>query len=142
MKSDVVVIGSLNYDILVQQDRLPELGETFTGNELMLMPWEGANQAVQCSRLGLNVSMVGCVGNDIYGSELINSLRENNVSVENVNKRGTTTGIGIVQILNQVTTAAPLSKALITLSVKMTSLSHSSKDSHWLFFSQKFRPRC
>ncbi len=43
--------------------------------------------------------MVGCVGNDIYGSELINSLRENNVSVENVNKRGTTTGIGIVQIL-------------------------------------------
>ncbi len=34
MKSDVVVIGSLNYDILVQQDRLPELGETFTGNEL------------------------------------------------------------------------------------------------------------
>lgn len=100
MKSDVVVIGSLNYDILVQQDRLPELGETFTGNELMLMPGgKGANQAVQCSRLGLNVSMVGCVGNDIYGCELINSLRENNVSVENVNKRGTTTGIGIVQIL-------------------------------------------
>lgn len=53
MKSDVVVIGSLNYDILVQQDRLPELGETFTGNELMLMPGgKGANQAVQCSRLG------------------------------------------------------------------------------------------
>lgn len=38
MKSDVVVIGSLNYDILIQQDRLPEVGETFTGNELMLMP--------------------------------------------------------------------------------------------------------
>ncbi|MDV3422236.1 PfkB family carbohydrate kinase [Klebsiella pneumoniae] len=83
MKSDVVVIGSLNYDILVQQDRLPELGETFTGNELMLMPGgKGANQAVQCSRLGLNVSMVGCVGNDIYGSELINSLRENSIGRE------------------------------------------------------------
>ncbi len=37
MKRDVVVIGSLNYDILIQQDRLPEVGETFTGNELMLM---------------------------------------------------------------------------------------------------------
>lgn len=101
MKSDVVVIGSLNYDILVQQDRLPEVGETFTGNELMLMPGgKGANQAVQCSRLGLKVSMVGCVGNDIYGNELINSLRDNNVSVDNIKKRGSTTGIGIVQILD------------------------------------------
>ncbi|HED5894633.1 TPA: ribokinase [Salmonella enterica] len=100
MKSDVVVIGSLNYDILIQQDRLPEVGETFTGNELMLMPGgKGANQAVQCSKLGLNVSMVGCVGNDIYGEHLINALHENNVSVTNVLKRGTTTGIGIVQIL-------------------------------------------
>lgn len=100
MKSDVAVIGSLNYDILVQQDRLPEVGETFTGNELMLMPGgKGANQAVQCSRLGLNVNMIGCVGNDIYGTELINSLRENNVLVDNVKKRGATTGIGIVQIL-------------------------------------------
>ncbi|MCS5873414.1 PfkB family carbohydrate kinase [Klebsiella pneumoniae subsp. pneumoniae] len=43
----------------------------------------GANQAVQCSRLGLNASAwLGVSGNDIYGSELINSLRENNVSVE------------------------------------------------------------
>ncbi|MDQ6191224.1 hypothetical protein M3O75_12260 [Klebsiella pneumoniae] len=84
--------------------------------------------------------MVGCVGNDIYGSELINSLRENNVSVENVNKRVPPQVSVSSRSLNQVTTAAPLSKALITLSVKMTSLSHSSKDSHWLFFSQKFRP--
>ncbi len=100
MKHNIVVIGSLNYDILVQQDRLPEIGETFTGNELMLMPGgKGANQAVQCAKLGLNVNMVGCVGNDIYGSELIKSLNENGVSVDNISQRGKTSGIGIVQIL-------------------------------------------
>lgn len=53
MKSDVVVIGSLNYDILVQQDRLPELGETFTGNELMLMPG-GKGLIRRCSVLNLD----------------------------------------------------------------------------------------
>ncbi|WP_034914810.1 ribokinase [Erwinia sp. 9145] len=100
MKHNVVVIGSLNYDILVQQDRLPEIGETFTGNELMLMPGgKGANQAVQCAKLGLNVNMVGCVGNDIYGAELIKSLNENGVSVDKISQRGKTSGIGIVQIL-------------------------------------------
>lgn len=100
MKYDVVVIGSLNYDILVQQDRLPEIGETFTGNELLLMPGgKGANQAVQCAKLGLNVAMVGCVGEDMYGADLIKSLRENGVGVESIITRGNTTGIGIVQIL-------------------------------------------
>lgn len=100
MKHHVVVIGSLNYDILVQQDRLPDIGETFTGNELMLMPGgKGANQAVQCAKLGLDVTMVGCVGNDIYGNELIKSLDENHVRVTNITQRGKTSGIGIVQIL-------------------------------------------
>ncbi|HAU5565760.1 TPA: ribokinase [Serratia fonticola] len=101
MKLDVVVIGSLNYDILIQQDRLPEVGETFTGNELLLMPGgKGANQAVQCANLGLNVKMVGCVGNDMYGTDLIKSLQESNVSVSGISKRGKTSGIGIVQILD------------------------------------------
>lgn len=100
MKYNVVIIGSLNYDILVQQDRLPEIGETFTGNELMLMPGgKGANQAVQCAKLGLSVNMVGCVGNDIYGNELIKSLSANGVSVDSITQRGKTSGIGIVQIL-------------------------------------------
>ncbi|MFP1919027.1 ribokinase [Lonsdalea quercina] len=100
MKNNVVVIGSLNYDILIQQDRLPDLGETFTGNELLMMPGgKGANQAVQCAKLGLNVAMVGCVGEDIYGAELMKSLKENQVDVEHLIVRGTTSGIGIVQIL-------------------------------------------
>lgn len=100
MSHDVVVIGSLNYDILIQQDRMPEIGETFTGNELLLMPGgKGANQAVQCARLGLNVAMVGCVGEDMYGADLIKSLRENGVNVNAIVTRGKSSGVGIVQIL-------------------------------------------
>ncbi|MDW8847462.1 ribokinase [Erwinia sp. MMLR14_017] len=101
MKYDVVVIGSLNYDILIQQDRLPHLGETFTGNALMMMPGgKGANQAVQCARLGLKVNMVGCVGQDIYGQELLQSLEKYNIQTDNI-KRSGTSGVGIVQILSE-----------------------------------------
>lgn len=99
MSFDVVVVGSLNYDMLIQQDRLPRLGETFTGNGMMMMPGgKGANQAVQCAKLGLTVNMIGCVGQDIYGRELIQSLESHRVSIENIKKCGTS-GIGIVQIM-------------------------------------------
>ncbi|MGE9553574.1 ribokinase [Erwinia amylovora] len=101
MKFDVLVVGSLNYDILIQQDRLPHLGETFTGNALMMMPGgKGANQAVQCAKLGLTVNMVGCVGLDIYGQELILSLEKNGLQTTNV-KRSGTSGVGVVQILSE-----------------------------------------
>lgn len=50
-------------------------------------------------KTGIEREYGGCGGNDIYGEHLINALHENNVSVANVLKRGTTTGIGIVQIL-------------------------------------------
>ncbi|MBC9131760.1 ribokinase [Frischella sp. Ac13] len=100
MKHDVVVIGSLNYDILIQQDRLPYVGETFIGNELLMMPGgKGANQAVQCAKLGLNVKFIGCVGNDIYGGELLKSLINNNIATDDIYQRGPNSGIGIVQIL-------------------------------------------
>lgn len=101
MTFDVVVIGSLNYDILIQQDRLPQLGETYTGKGLMMMPGgKGANQAVQCARLGLQVNMVGCVGEDIYGQELLQSLSSNQIRSDNIRRSGTS-GVGIVQILKE-----------------------------------------
>lgn len=100
MKYDVLVIGSLNYDILIQQDRLPYIGETFTGNELLIMPGgKGANQAVQCAKLGLKVNFCGCVGHDIYGEELLKALANNQVATSGIHQRGATSGIGIVQIL-------------------------------------------
>ncbi|CAK7192372.1 Ribokinase [Commensalibacter sp. Nvir] len=100
MSTDVFVIGSLNYDILIKQDRLPKLGETYYGNKLSMMPGgKGANQAVQCAKLGLSVKMLGCVGNDSFGDELIHSFHVNHIDTQYI-KRKNTTGVGVVNILN------------------------------------------
>lgn len=100
MKTDVLVVGSLNFDILIKQERLPLIGETYTGEELHQMPGgKGGNQAVQCALLGLNVKMVGCVGDDLFGQALIKSLAENQISCSEIKQRGTS-GLGIVHILH------------------------------------------
>lgn len=99
MQTEVLVIGSLNMDLLIKQNRLPSLGETFSANSFIQMPGgKGANQAVQCAKLGLNVAMVGCVGEDTFGDELISSLQTYGVQKLYI-KRSGTSGLGIVQIL-------------------------------------------
>ena len=55
-KDQVVVLGSLNYDMLFRQQRMPEIGETYTADSLQTASGgKGANQAVQCARLGIPV---------------------------------------------------------------------------------------
>ncbi|KAB7673108.1 ribokinase [Bacillus sp. B1-b2] len=95
----VVVIGSLNYDLLLKQKRLPQKGETFMADSLIQGPGgKGANQAVQCAKLGLSTSMIGKVGEDRFGEALIGSLQASGTNVDFINKKGTT-GMGIVNVL-------------------------------------------
>ncbi len=62
------VIGSINMDMTVQAERIPLKGETLKGENLQYIPGgKGANQAVAMSRLGADVVMFGCVGNDGAG---------------------------------------------------------------------------
>jgi ribokinase len=71
----VAVVGSLNLDLVVRVARLPGPGETVTGDDLFRNPGgKGANQAVAAARLGRSVAMVGCVGDDAAGRELLASL--------------------------------------------------------------------
>jgi ribokinase len=71
----VAVVGSLNLDLMVRVARLPGPGETVTGDDLFRNPGgKGANQAVAAARLGRRVAMVGCVGGDAAGRELLRSL--------------------------------------------------------------------
>lgn len=75
MQANVVVVGSLNMDLIVRAPRLPLGGETLAGHDFSTAPGgKGANQAVAAARLGARVAMVGCVGDDAYGSELRDGL--------------------------------------------------------------------
>jgi ribokinase len=70
----VAVVGSLNLDLVVRVARLPGPGETVTGSDVFRNPGgKGANQAVAAARLGRRVAMVGCVGDDPAGRELLGS---------------------------------------------------------------------
>jgi ribokinase len=72
---EVAVVGSLNLDLVVRVARLPGPGETVSGDDVFRNPGgKGANQAVAAARLGRGVAMVGCVGDDDAGRELLGSL--------------------------------------------------------------------
>lgn len=83
--SKILVLGSLNMDLVIETTTVPNLGETVLGTGFMTAPGgKGANQAVAIGKLGGEVAMAGCVGDDIFGRELVQNLRENNVNVDNV----------------------------------------------------------
>ena len=69
---EIIVIGSINMDLVVRTKRIPAAGETIPGQEFRLIPGgKGANQAVAASKLGGNVSMVGCVGKRCVWTKLV-----------------------------------------------------------------------
>ena len=73
--SQVVVLGSLNMDLVVRSERMPRPGETVQGGDFRTIPGgKGANQAAAAARLGAQVEMVGRVGDDGFGAELLANL--------------------------------------------------------------------
>lgn len=73
----VLVVGSLNMDLLIQSPRLPKPGETLLGCRYASKHGgKGANQAYAAAMLGSSVAMLGCVGDDRFGSSLIGKLQE------------------------------------------------------------------
>jgi len=82
-KPRIVVVGSLVMDFVARGPRLPQKGETILGDMFGMYPGgKGANQSVQAARLGAEVLMVGCVGDDLFGETLLSSLRESNVDTQ------------------------------------------------------------
>jgi ribokinase len=77
---DVVVVGSINMDFVAFAARLPDRGETVTGNSFTASPGgKGANQAVAASRLGARTALLGCVGGDAIGATLRASLEADQI---------------------------------------------------------------
>ncbi len=98
--AEIVVVGSLNADLVVRSPRFPKPGETIQGEDLATIPGgKGANQAVAAARLGADVAMVGCVGADAFGSMLIENLKRNHVDTKRVLRDGSAaTGTAIIVV--------------------------------------------
>lgn len=76
----IVVVGSASMDLVVTSNKRPGAGETVLGESFKTVPGgKGANQAVAAARLGAEVTMIGCVGDDHYGEIIIRNLEENDV---------------------------------------------------------------
>lgn len=96
----VVVVGSLNMDLIVSSPRIPVVGETILGNVFRTAPGgKGANQAVAAARLGAQVGMVGCLGVDSFAADLQDSLEESGVDLTHVRRDlQTSSGVALITV--------------------------------------------
>lgn len=95
----IVVVGSVNVDLLAQVQRHPRPGETLHGTGGQMLPGgKGANQAVAAARLGARVAMVGAVGSDVQAEAALSALREAGVDLGHVAEIEGPTGLAIVTV--------------------------------------------
>ena len=84
-KPRILVVGIFVMDLIASTKKAPNSGETVIGLDFRTAPGgKGANQAVQCARLGADVTMVGRVGNDAYGRETVAAAAASGVDVSRV----------------------------------------------------------
>jgi len=99
MPAKVVVIGSLNMDLVTRAPRLPKGGETLIGQSFTTVSGgKGANQAVAAARLGAQVSMIGCVGNDAYGEVLRGALLAEQIDCQAVSIVDGSSGVALIVV--------------------------------------------
>jgi ribokinase len=81
----VVVVGSINMDLVTLAPRFAEPGETILGERFLTVHGgKGANQAVAAARLGADVALIGALGDDAFGNELHDGLGREGISLEHV----------------------------------------------------------
>jgi ribokinase len=116
--AEIVVVGSVNLDLSATVARLPEPGETITGATLSRFPGgKGANQALAARRLGADVRLVACVGEDAAADEALALLREGGVDLTRVQVLpGSQTGIALICVApsgeNQIVVAPGANAAM------------------------------
>ncbi|MGJ7918969.1 ribokinase [Neobacillus sp. LXY-4] len=97
-KKKITVIGSINMDLVTKTKQIPKVGETLLGDSFYTIPGgKGANQAVAAARLGSDVTLIGCVGDDSFGSDLTKHLSDQGIHIENM-KPVTQQSTGIASI--------------------------------------------
>ncbi|QNT42866.1 ribokinase [Pseudomonas asiatica] len=100
MNAKVVVVGSLNMDLVARAQRLPRAGETLPGESFFTVPGgKGANQAVAVARLGGSVAMIGNVGDDDYGRQLHRALYVECIDCQGVTTcQGVSSGVALITV--------------------------------------------
>ena len=99
----ILVIGSVNTDMIVKLPHLPAIGETVLGNAFYKLPGgKGANQAVAAQRAGGQVTFVACVGDDAFGQESIAGYQRDGIDVSHMKViPGVSTGVALINVDNQ-----------------------------------------
>lgn len=98
-EKSVVVVGSLNFDLVVHVHRIPSVGETVLGTDFMTHPGgKGANQAAEIGRLGHPVHMIGRVGSDAFGAELLENLEKLGVDTTAVGISPGPSGVALIEV--------------------------------------------
>ena len=94
------VVGSINMDMTVKAERIPLKGETLKGWDLQYIPGgKGANQAVAMAKLGAEVEMFGCVGDDAAGESLVKNLQDTGVETGHIKVvPGVPTGLAMITV--------------------------------------------
>lgn len=114
----IVVVGSINMDLVTVARRFPGPGETLLGERFFTTPGgKGANQAVAAARLGAEVSLVGAIGRDTFGDQLRENLQREGVTLDHLHQlddeASGTASIAIAEGENQIV-VVPAANARVT----------------------------
>ena len=97
--SKITVVGSINVDLTVTAKRFPKVGETLFGESFgTFFGGKGANQAVAASRLGADVTLVGCVGRDANGEMCLKHFEEEGIRTDSIAKCEEPTGVALITV--------------------------------------------
>jgi ribokinase len=98
----IVVVGSINIDLVAVADRIPAVGETVLGTDFQIHPGgKGANQAVAIARLGHPVQMIGRLGNDSFGTQLRTNMQAVGVDCSGVATCEGPSGVAVILVSNR-----------------------------------------
>lgn len=95
----ILVVGSLNYDYTFLINEHPIKGETILASQMKTaFGGKGGNQAVACGRLGGHVCMIGAIGNDSIGGEMLENLKNNGVDIKGIRKLDGSSGMAVINV--------------------------------------------
>lgn len=99
MKNLILIAGSINMDLVMEVEKFPTKGETVNGKTSRYVPGgKGANQAVAASRLGSETALIGKVGEDYFGEQLISFLKSEGLNIDGVSKSPLSSGLAVITV--------------------------------------------